>query len=79
MMGLATDGGYCFRGLPAGGAGGFAALVGMPFPELAVGVMHPYMGGDISLCSSFPELVERSSNFQSSRSDACGKGETVCS
>ena len=60
MMGLATDGGLLLpETFPQVAQADLRRWSGMPFPELAVEVMHPYMGSDISL-QQLSELVERS-------------------
>ncbi|MCB1904062.1 MAG: threonine synthase, partial [Gammaproteobacteria bacterium] len=49
IMGLATDGGLLLpETFPQIGEEELRRWAGMPFPELAVEVMHPYMGDDIS-------------------------------
>ncbi|MCP4287930.1 MAG: threonine synthase [Gammaproteobacteria bacterium] len=60
MMGLATDGGLLLpQTFPQVSAADLQRWSGMPFPELAVEVMHPYMDTDISR-KELTALVERS-------------------
>ena len=60
IMGLATDGGLLLpETFPQIGQEELRRWAGMPFPELAVEVMHPYMGDDISR-EQLSTLVERS-------------------
>jgi len=60
MMGLATDGGLLLpETFPQVGKADLRRWSGMPFTELAVEVMHPYMGDDISH-AELSALVKRS-------------------
>ncbi|MCB1752228.1 MAG: threonine synthase [Gammaproteobacteria bacterium] len=60
MMGLATDGGLLLPdAFPQVADADLRRWAGMPFQELAVEVMHPYMGDDISR-RELAALVERS-------------------
>jgi len=60
MMGLATDGGLLLpESFPQVDEANLRRWSGMPFAELAVEVMHPYMGDDISR-EELAVLVERS-------------------
>ena len=64
MMGLATDGGLLLpESFPQVGEADLRRWSGMPFPDLAVEVMHPYMADDIGR-EELSALVDRSySNF----------------
>lgn len=64
MMGLATDGGLLLpTSFPQVAEAELRRWAGLPFQELAVEVMHPYMGDDISR-EELSELVARSyANF----------------
>ncbi len=60
MMGLATDGGLLLpERFPGVGEGELARWAGLPFRELAVEVMLPYVGDDISR-ADLERLVDRS-------------------
>ncbi|OQX43153.1 MAG: threonine synthase, partial [Candidatus Sedimenticola endophacoides] len=60
MMGLATDGGLLLpESFPEVDAATLRRWAGLPFQELAVEVMLPYVGGDIRR-EELEELVTRS-------------------
>jgi threonine synthase len=60
MMGLATDGGLLLpEYFPQVGEADLRRWSGMPFADLAVEVMHPYIGGDISR-AELSVLISRS-------------------